>query len=140
MRILFRKDAEKIVMKKARQLHATAVNLLTDPQPAGSPLRAPARRIFPVVVCGGQFPVNPITLRDVKRQLTTEGVLTDGRIQPLVLLDLEELEACGALHETRHVTMPQLVGDWQQSAYHEASLRSYLSFRYGGQNIGRSAD
>jgi hypothetical protein len=136
----FRKDAEKIVMKKARQLHATAVNLLTDPQPAGSPLRAPARRIFPVVVCGGQFPVNPITLRDVKRQLTTEGLLTDGRIQPLVLLDLEELEACDALHETRHVTMPQLVGDWQQSAYHEASLRSYLSFRYGGQNIGRSAD
>jgi hypothetical protein len=89
----FRKDAEKIVMKKARQLHATAVNLLADPQPADSPLRAPARRVFPVVVCGGQFPVNPITLRDVKRQLAAEGLLTDGRIQPLVLLDLEELEA-----------------------------------------------
>ncbi len=93
-----------------------------------------------MVVCGGQFPVNPITLRDVKRQLTTEGLLTDGRIQPLVLLDLEELEACDALHETRHVTVPQLIGDWQQSAYREASLRSYLSSRHGGQNIGRSAD
>jgi hypothetical protein len=135
----FRKDAEKIVMKKARQLHATAVNLLTDPQPPGSPLHAPAQRIFPVVVCGGQFPVNPITLRDVKRQLATESLLTDGRIQPLVLLDLEELEACDALHETRHVTLPQLIDDWQQSPYREASLRSYLSSRYGGQNIGRSA-
>ena len=135
----FRKDAEKIVMKKARQLHATAVNLLTDPQPTASPLPAPARRIFPVVVCGGQFPVNPITLRDVKRQLASEGLLTDGRIQSLILLDLEELEACNALHETRHVTMPRLIGDWQRSAYHEASFRSYLSFRFGGQNISRSA-
>jgi hypothetical protein len=136
----YRKDAEKIVMKKARQLHATALDLLVEPQPADSPLRAPAKRIFPVVVRGGQFPVNPITLRDVKHQLAAEGLLTDGRIQPLVLLDLEELEACNALHETRHVTMPQLIGDWQQSAYREASFRSYLSSRYGGQNIGRSAE
>jgi hypothetical protein len=136
----WRKDVEKIVMKKARQLHATAVNLLADPQPAGSPLCAPARRVFPVVVCGGQFPVNPITLRDVRRQLAAEGLLGDGRIQPLVLLDLEELEACNALHETRHITMPELISDWQQSAYREASFRSYLSSCYGGQNIGRSAE
>lgn len=136
----YRKDAEKIVLKKARQLHATAVNLLADPQPADSPLAVPAMRIFPVVVCGGQFPVNPITLRDVNRRLAAEGLLTDGRIQPLVLLDLEELEACNALHETRHITMPQFIADWQQSAYRETSFRSYLSSRYGGQNIGRSAE
>lgn len=136
----YRKDAEKIVMKKARQLHATALNLLADPQPASSPLHTPPSRVFPVVVCGGQFPVNPVTLRDVKRQLSAEGLLTDGRIQPLVLLDLEELEACNALRETRHVTLAQLIGDWRQSAYREASFRSYLSFRYGGQNIGRSAE
>ena len=37
----YRKDAEKIVLKKARQLHATAVNLLADPQPADSPLAVP---------------------------------------------------------------------------------------------------
>jgi len=136
----FRKDAEKIVLKKARQLHATAIDFLADPQPADSPLAAPAMRIFPVVVCGGQFPVNPITLRDVQHQLAAERLLTDGRIQPLVLLDLEELEAFNALHETRHITMPQLIADWQQSAYREASFRSYLSSRYGGQNIGRSAE
>ena len=128
------------MLKKARQLHATAIDFLADPQPADSPLAVPAMRIFPVVVCGGQFPVNPITLRDVQHHLAAELLLTDGRIQPLVLLDLEELEAFNALHETRHITMPQLIADWQQSAYREASFRSYLSSRYGGQNIGRSAE
>jgi hypothetical protein len=32
-----REDAERIVLKKARQLDVTATNLLQDPQPAGSP-------------------------------------------------------------------------------------------------------
>jgi hypothetical protein len=59
----FREDAERLVLKKARQLYATAVNLLRDPQPAKSPLPCPARRILPVVVSGGQFPVNPLTIR-----------------------------------------------------------------------------
>jgi len=56
----------------------------------------------------------------------------------VLVLDLEELEACGALHKTRHVTLP-LVGGWQQSPYREASFRSYPSSRYGSQNIGSSA-
>jgi hypothetical protein len=62
------------------------------------------------------------------------------RIRPLALLDWEELETFNALHEIRHITMPQLIADWQQSAYGAASFRSYLSSRYGGQNIGRSAE
>ena len=57
----------------------------------------------------------------------------------VLVLDLEELEACDALHKTRRVTLPQLIGDWQQSPYREASFRSYPSSRYGSQNIGSSA-
>lgn len=49
----FRQDAEKIVIRKARQLYQTAANLLRQPQPAASPLSAPPARIFPVVVIGG---------------------------------------------------------------------------------------
>jgi hypothetical protein len=74
----FRQDAEKIVIRKARQLYETAANLLRKPQPAASPLSAPPARIFPVVVIGGQFPVNPLTVRYISEQLAAEGHRPDG--------------------------------------------------------------
>ena len=51
----FREDAERLVLGKARQLY-TAAAWPRHPQPANSPLPAPARRIVPIVVEGGQFP------------------------------------------------------------------------------------
>jgi hypothetical protein len=133
----FREDAERLVLKKARQLYATAANLLRDPQPAKSPLPGPARRILPVVVSGGQFPVNPVTIRYTREQLTIEGLPPGGPIEPLILLDLEELEGIQALCERRRTTLPQLLDDWRQSEYGGAAFRNYLAYKYGGQEIGR---
>jgi hypothetical protein len=136
----FRKDTEKIVLKKARQLDAAATSLLRDPQPAKSPLLAPARRIFPVVICGGQFPVNPVTIRYINERVATEGLLRDSRVQPLTLLDLECLEACESLQSHKGTTFPLLLEAWIRSPYREASFRSYLASQYGGQDIGRPTD
>lgn len=136
----FRSDTEKIVMKKARQLDVTARNLLRNPQPAKSPLVGPARRIYPIAVCGGQYPVNPVTLSYINEQIAAEGLLADGRIQQLRLLDFDELEDCEALHQHRGVAVSRLLADWLESEYHEASFRSYLWSRYGGQDIGRPDD
>src|SRR5260370_15825313 len=88
------------------QLYTTAANLLRDPQPADSPLPAPARRILPIVVQGGQFPVNPLTIYYIREQLTAEGLPSAGPIEPLIILDLEELEGCQALHHRRGTTLP----------------------------------
>ncbi|MGP0024224.1 MAG: hypothetical protein ACLPKE_12835 [Streptosporangiaceae bacterium] len=54
----FNKAIGKFSLKKAMQLDETAANLLRDPQPDSSPLHRPARRILPVAVRGGQFPIN----------------------------------------------------------------------------------
>ncbi|MCC2275480.1 hypothetical protein LKL35_08595 [Streptomyces sp. ET3-23] len=136
----FRHDAERIVVKKARQLSASALNLLTDPQPVQSPLTVPAKEVFPVAIRGGQFPVNPITRRYLDECFAAEGLFQSPGIRPLSLLDMEELEACEALHCNRHVTLPTVLAEWHASDYREASLRSFLVLRYGGEYIGRTPD
>ena len=136
----FREDAEKIVLKKARQLYVTAANLLRTPQPAASPLSTPPARIFPVVVIGGQFPVNPLTARYISEQLTAEGHKPDGTVQQVAVLDLEELEGCHALWQRRNQTLPQLLDAWHNSPYRDAAFRNYLSYEIGGQELGRPQD
>jgi hypothetical protein len=105
----FRRDAKRLVLGKADQVYETARNLLRDPQPANSPLAQPAARIFPVVVCGGQFPINPLTTQYITEELQAQGLVPDGPIEPLALMDLEELEGCAALRERRGLTLPQLL-------------------------------
>ena len=136
----FREDAEKIVIRKARQLYETAANLLRTPQPAASPLSAPPARIFPVVVIGGQFPVNPLTARYISEQLSAEGHKEDGTVQRVAVLDLEELEGCHALWQRRNQTLPQLLDAWRNSPYRDAAFRNYLSYEIGGQELGRPQD
>jgi hypothetical protein len=136
----FRADTERLVLKKARQLDATAKNLLTKPQPAAAPLAHPARRIFPIIVCGGQYPINPVTVSYIDEQIASERLFTDARVRHMGLLDFEELEACQALQQRDNVTIVELLAAWQGSAYRQASFRSYVWSRYGGQDIGRPAD
>jgi hypothetical protein len=131
----FREDVERIVLKKARQLYVSAANLTRGPQPPNSPLAAPPARIFPMVICGGQFPVNPITTRYINEQLAAEGLNPDGVIQPITLLDLEELEGCQALHQRRGLTLPQLLDGWRRSRYGGVAFRNYLAYEYGGHAV-----
>ncbi len=136
----FREDADRLVLGKARQLYTTASNLLRNPQPANSPLPAPAKRILPIVMEGGQFPVNPLTLYYVRETLTARGLLPGGPIELLIILDLEELEGCQALGQRRGMTLPQLLDAWRQSDYGGVAFRNYLAYEYGGQEIGRPRD
>ena len=136
----FRSDAERLVLDKARQVYTSARNLLRDPQPANSPLVHPAARVYPVVVCGGQFPINPVTMRYVNEELKARGLVPEGPIEPLALMDLEELEGCVALRERRGLTLPQLLRAWRASAYAAAAFRNYLAYEYGGRELGRPGD
>ena len=136
----FRADTERLVLKKARQLDVTAKNLLTDRQPGDSPIAGPARRIFPIVVCGGQYPVSPVTVSYIDEQIASEQLFSDARVRRLGLLDFEELEACEALNQRDKVTIVKLLAAWQDSEYRQASFRSYVWSRYGGQNLGRPED
>lgn len=138
----FKKDIERMVFKKVRQLDVTAKDLLRSPQPAKSPLPAPVKRLYPVVVRGGAFPVNPATRRYVDEYLEQEALLGrgDARIQPLALVDLEELELCEALTNARGTDLPAILAGWQSSSYQAMSLRSYLAREHHVAGFGRPAD
>jgi hypothetical protein len=133
----FRNDAKRLVLDKARQVYTSARNLLRNPQPTNSPLTRPTGRVFPVVVCGGQFPVNPLTMRYINEELKAQGLVPEGPIEPLALMDLEELEGCAALRERRGLTLPQLLRAWRTSAYAAVAFRNYLAYEYGGRELGR---
>jgi hypothetical protein len=136
----FVQDTERIVLCKARQLYVTAANLLRRPQPEGSPVKVTPSRIFPVVVISGQYPVNPLTVRYINEQLTAEGRPPDGTVQPLTVMDLEELESCQALLQRKGRTLPQLLDAWRTSPYRDAAFRNYLAYEIGGQELGRPGD
>ena len=140
----FGNDIKKFFLKKAGQLDETASSLLRDPQPDGSPLGKPARRILPVVVRGGQFPINPVTRRHIEDVLQNDRLLNYRRpavpIAALAPVDLEELEICEALRETRNLSLHDLIRQWQQSDdYAESSFRAFLGKTYGGP-FARQAD
>jgi hypothetical protein len=137
----FKKDVERMVLKKARQLDATAKNLVRDQQPERSPLSVPAKKIYPVVVRGGAFPVNPATRRYIDDCLAQETLLApaDARIQPLALVDLEELERCEALSSARGISLPAILAGWQSSPYRAMSLHSYLVQELRAADVGRPA-
>ena len=140
----FGNDIKKFFLKKAGQLDETASSLLRDPQPDGSPLDKPARRILPVAVRGGHFPINPVTRRHIKDTLRNARLLNYRRpafpIAALAPVDLEELEICETLRETRNLSLHDLIRQWQQSDdYAESSFRAFLSKTYGGP-FARPAD
>jgi hypothetical protein len=130
-------DIEKLFVKKARQLDEAAASLLRDPQPDASPLGKPARRILPVTVRGWQFPLNRLTRKHIEDALRGEGLLNYRRpavpVAAIAPVDLEELEMCETLHETRGLSLHDLITRWQESAdFSESSFRSFLTQAYGG--------
>lgn len=123
--VAFNNGIKKFFLKKAGQLDATAANLLRDPQPDKSPLPAPARRIVPVAIRRGQFPIT--------RPQIEQALRADARIDPIALLDLDELEVCETLRETHHLPLPRVIAQWQASdGCANSSPRTFLVGEYGG--------
>ena len=140
----YSKDIEKLFVKKARQLDETAASLLHDPQPDNSPLDKPAHRILPLTVRGWQFPLNPLTRKHIEDALRSEGLLNYRRpavpVAGIAPVDLEELEMCETLHETRGLSLHDLITQWQKSAdFGRSSFRDFLIQTYG-EAFARPAD
>lgn len=121
----FAADTERLVIKKCRQLHEAATAILNDPAVlTGGP--SPDRvRIVPVVVVGGGYPVNPLSLGFVRTCLEADQLLDDSRIESLCVIDLGELEIMEGLAEKGH-SPAEVLTAWKNSNLRDVWLRNYL--------------
>jgi hypothetical protein len=135
----FKTDVDQAVITKAGQLDGTAALLRRDPQPPASPLNKPADTVYPIVVSGNHFPVNPITRNYVEEILRGKSKLQGPGTRPLAVLDLDELESCVSLAKAG-VLLPDLLAGWLADAsYRKGSLTLYLWATYGGIQLERPA-
>lgn len=120
----FKRDTERLVLKKARQLDETCSSILSD-QPKLMGYDAPYdRRIVPIVVVAGGYPSDALSRSHVDDELVARGLLQHAAIEPLCLLSLGELEMIESLHETgKHPG--ELLGNWRRSSLRNISFRNY---------------
>jgi len=83
--------------------------------------------------------VNPVTRNYVEAYLRGKGMLQAPDIQPLAVIDLDELESCVSLAKAG-VLLPELLVSWLASPpYGKGSLTLYLWATYGGNRFERPA-
>jgi hypothetical protein len=128
----FRADLEKIVYKKARQLGGSCANLVADD---GALTGAPAtfRPVVPVLVAGGGFPVNPVTMNEIRGYVSAEGLFDHALIAELAVIDLGELEMLEGLAESGSNPI-DLIRQWRSSDLADISFRNWLLRAFGPES------
>ena len=123
----FDRDTEKIVLKKARQLDEIISELLRDETAlTGRQPPVGGRRVVPMIVNLGTYPVDPMTVRHVDELLTEKTLLQDGRIEPLCIVDIVEMELLEALSTEGGHTPLDVIRAWKQSDLSEMRLLHHL--------------
>lgn len=130
----FVSDTDRLVIKKARQLHEITQFLLTDLKELTGARAIQHTRVVPVIVNAGTYPVNPISMEYIGRRLEEENLLQDQRLGKLCIIDISELELLEGLHETGGPPMHLVLRSWKESDLANVSLKNYLVSEY---NAGR---
>lgn len=125
----FRRDTEKVVMKKTRQLDAVSKALLRNERSLTGRAGVYGRRVQPVLVTGAGYPVEPFSATYVRGEAEREGLFDDPRIEPLAIISLDELSMLVGLAHTGHAP-DRLLGAWQESDIGKIALRNWLLYKF----------
>jgi len=120
-----RKDIDRLVMEKARQLDATAQNLVRN-QKGLTGHDGPRRPVYPVVVVGGGISLNPVLASYINERIRSKGLFTVDSIEPLSLIDIGELEMLEGLVAARGCSPIDLLAQWHASGIEEMPLHNWL--------------
>lgn len=121
-----RDDVEKLVMKKARQLDATARSVLRNEQSLTGYPQVRGRTIQPLVITGCQWPANPLLRIYIESECNREKLFTDPRVASLAVIGLDELGALEQLSAAGSSPV-QAIRDWQASNLRDMPLRNWLA-------------
>ncbi len=121
----FAADTERLVLKKARQLSSIAAEVLLDESKLTGVEAVANRRLVPVLVGLGTYPVNPLSIGMIEQLLEGEGLFDDPRIEPLCIIDLGELEMLSGWSSGGGPTIAEALLAWKQSDMARISLRNW---------------
>jgi hypothetical protein len=83
----------------------------------------------------GGFPVVTTTVTRIHRMLADAGLLTSADVAPLVILDIEALEAVEAIGENGGLTLPELLAAHEQSQLSAHGFREWLIATHPGTDV-----
>ena len=128
----FLKHIDQAIVSKTEQLDSVARHILDDETPLTgiSPQRDPRPRIYPVVVQGDGFAIEPISQGYIRKKVRDLGWLVHAKIETLSVIDTDELQMLVGLFESRGLSPTQLLQEWHASSHDLYSLRNYLLYVY----------
>jgi hypothetical protein len=129
----FAKDTDRLVIDKCRQLSESCEAVSADEMALTGFPPTPDLRFAPAVVVGGGYPVNPATRQYIRRQLGEERLFSSP-VEPLSILDLEDIDMLEGLFERGH-TPVDILRDWQASNLADLPFKSYVIRQFGGWGL-----
>jgi hypothetical protein len=121
----FRKDADRLVVEKARQLDESIAAFKGGDLvlPGADP--AAVSRVWPVIVTSHPFPHRELIIRAVEQRVRDAGHLQGERIAGLAVVSAEELFFCeGFMQQGR--TFLSLIRGWKSGPHPDLSFKNYL--------------
>lgn len=128
-----KKDIDKLVMKKVRQLSRAADELRADEQKLTGFPPTPDLRVIPVVVVGGGFPNQPFITQYVNECIREEGLLKSVTT-PLAIISLQELELLEGMAE-QGLNVADVIVDWKGSQVRDRGLKNFIIKSYTGRSF-----
>jgi hypothetical protein len=126
----FKRDVDRLVIDKCRQLHESAEAVLTDARALTGYKALSGLTVLAVVIVGSEFPLNPFTAQYINDALAGEGLLQDPRIKGVRLLDLEELEILEGIRE-RGGSVVDVLQRWRDSGLSSVSFKTFAADAFG---------
>ena len=130
-RSAFDNDVERLVMKKLRQLDDTAQCLIESEEPLTGHRPASARKVLPVVVAAMGFPYIQPVVTHIEQLAIHEGLFTDGRVGPLCICDLRELELLEGAAAAGD-SLAAILTAWRRETQGRRSFWDWATSRPGG--------
>ena len=128
-------DAERLVLKKAKQLDQSINDFLAGILDLPSNEPTTTSRVWPVIVTSHAIPHMELIIAALEQWIRNEGYLTDARIGHLAIISAEELFFCeGAMQKGK--SLLGLTRGWKSGDAAHLPFKNYLIEQGGGQAPG----
>lgn len=118
-------DIDKLI-EEIDQIDATIAALRRDETALTGTSATAHRRYLPLLVLPEGFPVNPITLAVIRERYRARGLLQEPDIEPVEIVDIEELEMIEGIQEESGPSMLEILRGKQSGSLRNAAVRDHI--------------